>query len=188
MRPVLAALAACLLFLPSVAGAALIYTGNWAGSYTDPQDQSGDLAGMDIKTISYASDGAYYYFQMEMYGDSVGGADYYGIYINNGALPTGRNWYTNSTYYVGFIGDDWTTTETSGSVVIADKGQDGNILQWKVQITGLASAFSWWGVTQKDDGIHDVDIAVTPIPATAMLLGSGLVGLVGLRRRSRTQA
>jgi hypothetical protein len=62
----------------------------------------------------------------------------------------------------------------------------GNKLEWK--IFGDAHAFSWWGVTEKAFSFRDISsqVVTTPIPSAAWLLGSGVVALIGLRRRRVT--
>jgi hypothetical protein len=60
----------------------------------------------------------------------------------------------------------------------------GNTLEWK--IFGNQTIFDWWGVTEKDGvGLMDISsqVTTTPIPSAAWLLGSGIVALIGFKRR-----
>lgn len=193
MRFGLAVVAASLLLVSSVAGAALLpasltgYGGaGWAQAVRDGNapDLDSTLSGMDINYVRSAYDGEYHYFQIEMY-SANGGADYYGVYLENGPLPTGRAWWTKGDYYIGFHGDT-TTLDTSnipaGAVVAG--ARSGLYLEWKVKGIDLSPGFSWWAVTE-NDSLRVADFAVVPIPNAAWLLGSGLIGLIGLRRRVR---
>jgi hypothetical protein len=190
VRFVLTIAAACLLIVPSAAGAAFTgYTGPWQQTVSDPKDQAAGLEQMDLQSISRAYDGGFYYFQLDAYADILpttpAFADYYGIYIKKGIVDTTEpDWYTsyNSDYYVR-LNEKWalaTKNVTGPEWVIVN----GN-LQWKFAASGLESGYSWWAVTQKGDGINVSDYAIAPIPNAFWLLGSGLVGLIGLRRRIR---
>lgn len=186
MRFVLAVMVGFLLFAPSVAGAALIYTGAWDKTIADP---TGDAtSGMDISSVSIANQDGGLYFQMTLQA-SASGSNYYRIYYypdTTGGYP----WPTQ--YFVGYNGD-LTATETGGGVSIIDAGFNDarTTLQWKVSgIPANATGyFSWWGFTYNDTTSWEIDFTPksigTPIPNSVWLLGSGLIGLIGLRRRMR---
>ena len=179
----------CLLFVPSVAGAAVI---------ADPRDVAVDLSGMDIHYLSHTFDSSTgtSFFEMEMYGNA-GFADYYTIYLSEDTPDQAeRGWYISSEY----IGYDsaWNVDYNVGTFVDSDhftrQVVDGEgstvtvrVLTWTVKDldTELGPNFAWWGVNEKFAGTNIVDIAIAPIPNAAWLLGSGLIGL---RRRSRKQA
>lgn len=61
-------------------------------------------------------------------------------------------------------------------------------LTWSTNITPGNGAFSWWAVAYKPDKAYllsnEQKTAATPIHGAAWLLGSGILGLIGLRRRS----
>lgn len=62
-------------------------------------------------------------------------------------------------------------------------------LTWSTTIDPGIGAFSWWAAAFKPGKAYLISdeqkVAATPIPGAAWLLGSGILGLVGLRRRSK---
>ncbi len=180
-----------LLSSPALSATTLFYTGTWDQTFMDPKDQAIGLEPMDIQSVSRYFDGDFYYFQIQMYGD-IGNAtplfaDYYGIYIKNGPVDTSEEFWYAFSDYKAVLKENGTLALKNVSEV--DKVIEGDVLQWKFKIDGkLPSDFSWWAVTQKGDNVNVADYAIAPIPNAAWLLGSGLVGLIGLRRRSRKQA
>lgn len=186
VRFVLTIAAACLLIVPSAVGAALIYNGAWDKTIADP---TGDAtSGMDISSVSIASRNGDLYFQMTLQA-SAAGSNYYRIYYYPDTMG-GYPWPTQ--WFVGYNGS-LSATENGGGVSIVDAGFDDTrtILQWKVSgiPTNAAGYFSWWGFTYNDTTTWEIDFTPksigTPIPNAFWLLGSGLVGLIGLRRRIR---
>lgn len=177
-----AVMVGCLLFAPSVAGAAIL-----SQTYLDPQDLDPalNLQGMDIQYFSHAYDTetGFHTFSLDMYGP-VGGADQYGVYIKNGPVDTSEEFWYAFYAYRAKVNENW---------VLAYSGMEdvsytinGEVLEWKMKIPTLdLNNYSWWAVTQKGDGINVSDYAIAPIPNSVWLLGSGLIGLIGLRRRMR---
>jgi hypothetical protein len=72
-------------------------------------------------------------------------------------------------------------------------GSFGKILEWKVNKDEIqGSIFNFMGATTDSTGLltgtHPYDIVATPIPAAAWLLGSGIIGLIGIKRRNQNRA
>ncbi|MGE4291664.1 MAG: VPLPA-CTERM sorting domain-containing protein [Desulfovibrio sp.] len=61
----------------------------------------------------------------------------------------------------------------------------GNLAIYSIVLTA-ADSFAGAGSTNSDYGFHSMETTTTPIPGAVWLLGSGLFGLVGLRRRTRS--
>jgi hypothetical protein len=50
----------------------------------------------------------------------------------------------------------------------------------------IGNSFAWWAATlHLDDYHHTNPVSATPIPNAAWLLGSGVLALIGLKRRNR---
>lgn len=64
----------------------------------------------------------------------------------------------------------------------------GKTLEWKVTADHIGLDFTWFASATGSGGIDKTEnahVAATPIPGAVWLLGSGLVGLIGLRARGR---
>jgi hypothetical protein len=66
--------------------------------------------------------------------------------------------------------------------------QDGAILEWKVKKDALPGSFNWYAATHNVGltcpvGTNDT-VSVVPLPSALWLLGTGLLALVGIRRRN----
>jgi len=62
---------------------------------------------------------------------------------------------------------------------------NGSTLTWTINKSQLASGFSWLAATYGNNGLFldKSNVALTPIPNAIWLFGSGVVALVGLKRR-----
>ena len=68
----------------------------------------------------------------------------------------------------------------------------GKTLEWRVKEGGnfvIGSSFRWWAASMlpgdcDGHGKRTYDVMATPIPSAAWLLGSGIIGLIGLKRRA----
>ena len=136
-------------------------------------------------------------------------AGLYGIYIDSlpgggSGLDTSYVPYTLSgidyivdshfqTEFGGWWQDDYHIWNGSaydlGTPPVAQQSENSGItLEWKVAAGDIGTAFTWWAATH-DIG-SEVDTydmtgpqTVVPIPTAIWLLGSGLVGLIGFRRK-----
>jgi len=72
----------------------------------------------------------------------------------------------------------------------------GKALEWRVREGGnfvIGSSFTWWAASMLPgdcygSGKLTYDVMAPPSPNAAWLLGSGLIGLIGLKRRKRKTA
>jgi hypothetical protein len=62
---------------------------------------------------------------------------------------------------------------------------EGNVMEWRIGPQNFSGNFQWWAATTNSLGqMKDLTASVTtPIPNAAWLLGSGILALIGLRRR-----
>ena len=147
--------------------------------------------GQDITAAYYAANADYRYFRMDL----------------KGAPDTGSNGYA-PLYRIQVSGDGSISTFAfpfpppsllfaSGTAGLGPvfARQTGGTLEWAIERAKLPETFSWYALTGTHidgglSGIFDITntAVVTPIPSAALLLGTGLIGLVGLRRRSSRKA
>lgn len=173
---------------------AMLYS-SWGGSpnISDPNSDAGGGA-KDITGIWYAKDATNNYFRMDLNG-AISAADHaglYGIYITSTvpspdtipstaglvamiAFDFNSNLYTAASY---------TPSGTAIPVSIPfQKSDDGKTLEWSVPLTSLDGFFYYMGATITG-AVNDTTTATaTPIPSTVWLLGTGVIGLIGLKRR-----
>jgi hypothetical protein len=95
----------------------------------------------------------------------------------------------------------WRRDEFQGSDNFLFQALDGGkTLEWRVKEAGnfiIGSSFTWWAASMLPGGDHSAPITydltgasvfpsnspAVPIPSAAWLLGSGVIGLIGLKRR-----
>jgi hypothetical protein len=170
--------------------------------------------GQDIRNAFYAVNDGYKYFRMELYGspnqDANGYASIYGFFINSGngwnfplyldplVVPTVDS-FLNATVTptlsgnLQFLPDGRTFNNLLGIVAFDDLRFDrnGKYLDWAIPQNQLPDNFTWLAAT-----LHSSTLTVLaktaavapPIPSAALLLGTGIIGLVGLRRRGFRKA
>lgn len=165
---------------------ATIYTAH------SPEDTSID-AGFDILNVSVDDSGADYLFSMVLRGAPSTAGSTYGIYLGlpgNTDFPTvvdsGVENYLNWSRRLGFRFDDNGTFFNGTSIQDVAFMKNDSTLQWVVGKDLIGSDwFLFSGATFNQSQLIDsTSVAATPIPGAAWLLASGLIGLVGLRRKS----
>jgi len=174
----------------SQASASYLY--DWTGP-SSITDASGDVTkingskteGQDITQAWYALNNGYAFFRMDLAiaPDVNSYADIYGIHITNGSIDLNLNAVKAS----GSIA--YSTTQTG--LTFQHSEADPKTLEWKISaadITKLGlnvtNPFTWNAFTKwNGDTADTTSTATTPIPGAIWLLGSGLFGLVAMRRR-----
>ena len=180
VRFVLAVMVGCLLFAPSVAGAALVPAGGWQQIADDDEEYSAKYAYMDIDYAQHSFEGGFHFFQIVLVGNSTTAADY-SIVIKQG---TGGSYPDPGDISFGFQN---LVLFDPATVVLEQGGAGTTTLGWRTNNLNGWTAFTWWAVAMQDTSMAaDWTVpVVTPIPNAVWLLGSGLIGLIGLRRRIR---
>ena len=150
--------------------------------------------GKDIEKIGVGSDSNQYVFRM--YLDSAPTtSDYgtiYGIYLGASSPPTDysiESLLKKNTKgvlsYSYLLGDTSFNLATNGF----SRLDNGKTLEWKIDKTDVTGDWNFLlGATANSSGetVYDhTNVAATPIPAAAWLLGSGIIGLIGIRRRNQ---
>ncbi len=117
-----------------------------------------------------------------------------GITSNNYAtdykLYVGSKTFTANLTWVGPGGNtpQWFRTPNPGDFGSTATG--GKLLEWKLtaaDLSGIDPNSTWWFETFEGTALKDTTAPasiLTPIPNAAWLLGSGIICLIGLKRRT----
>ena len=206
-------IAATILFASTQPAAAAFSWYDWTDGYQVVHD-SRNLSltkGQDIRNAFYAVDDGYKYFRMELYGSpnqgANGYANLYGFFVQSG----NGNKYPEFTSPLGFNVDSYLDVSvkpklSGGLKFTPDSGtfsggkeyafdlkyeRNGKYLDWAIPKDQLPDNFTWLAATLKKGSwvvLNATAPVATPIPSAALLLGTGVIGLIGLRRRSAGKA
>ena len=182
-QPLAALFAVLFMAIASQPAFAYLYTSWGAPTISDPGFDAGAGA-KDITGVWYAKDTSFHYFRMDVT-EPIWNLDHANLYsIILSTSPNALTAYTSD-------GITFAASPASPNFEFSD----GKRLEWKIPRTDLADVFQFSGSTISFFAgppfvqFHDTTATVaTPIPSAALLLGTGLIGLVGLRRRSFRQA
>jgi len=174
--------------------------------------------GQDIRNAFYAVNEGYKYFRMELYGSpgegANGYANMYAFFINKGegghypeysaplVIDATPPTFPVDSYLAAFakptLGGGLQFTPDSGTFIGGDEyafdlryERNGKYLDWAVPEDQLPDSFTWMAATLKKGSwilLNSTAAVATPVPSAALLLGTGIICLVGLRRRSRPAA
>lgn len=129
---------------------------------------------------------------------SVAGVDYI-LYLYNTGNGSNKE-AVGARMWDGSNFASWSPTGGFNFANNADISSDKLTLQWKILQSDITTDFSPWffagatrigGGTDNSAWLTSTDItgtASTPIPSAAWLLGSGVIGLIALKRRNRKTA
>jgi hypothetical protein len=192
-----------LLSFSAVPSFAALDWDNGAG-ITWTKDNTGDVAspGKDIVKVGVGTDNVGYIFRMYLLAAPEGTRDagtIYNVILGASSFPQDYaiesifKWkYSRTSPGYGFtlVGDSISVTEFS---VVNNLGS--HYLEWKVDKDQIDSGFYFMGATTDGSGLttsghlyDKTEVAATPAPAAAWLLGSGIIGLIGIRRRNQNRA
>ena len=198
------------LFFAGSAHAAYLYDWTQAQMLTDSTPDSSGLQNSDNITKAWHgyTDGTHY-FRLDLAGTLSKSTDY-GIYIDSkaggGTTPpaNGIDYYLLSNYVKATwdtkegrwitTGNNDRFTSTSGqSLFFQSSENSGKTLEWSISPKGqwdFGTSFNWLAATTSDSGalLDKTQVAATPIPGAVWLLGSGILGLVGMKRRKNVAA
>jgi hypothetical protein len=150
--------------------------------------------GRDITAAFYAANADYRYFRMDLKGAPDTGANNYAPLYS---ILIGGSSSLNTIALSNPFPPPSLLLFSGGPPALGEvfSRQTGATLEWAIERSKLPETFSWYGLTANlgaggISGIFDItnSAVVTPIPSAALLLGTGLIGLVGLRRRSARKA
>ena len=201
-------LACVLTFGLAVPPASASFVFNWSSpgvishvdTDTNPPGPVPDSAGQNISKVWWGWASNAHYFRMDLAATPTVSdfADRYGIHVDfksnvGNPLYSGidtllTSEFNGSAYTPLLKAWDGHKFATVNDPILSWTGFDfqrsGNTLEWK--IFGNATIFNWWGVTEKEGGLMDVSskVTTTPIPSAAWLFATGVLALVGLKRKS----
>jgi hypothetical protein len=116
--------------------------------------------------------------------------DIQNFFIGNTYTASIQKWNGSTTWtdQTSAAGLQWNGASTNGLV-------SGNSIEFQINNTLFNGVFNVWGGTITPTSgnnyatiVDDTGAMVTPIPSAAWLLGSGIVGLIGLKRRMARKA
>ena len=186
---------------------------DWTDGFQVVHDGNDGLPkGQDIRNAFYAAKDDYRYFRMELAGKPNQGANgfasVYGFFIDSGSGEKYPEYSSLLGLDAGNYLDAFTKPKKSGGLKFTpDSGtlsggtdyafdgvkfeRNGKYLDWAIPKDQLPDTFSWVAATFHSSTLTLLDksnAVTTPIPSAAWLLGSGIIGLIGLKRRRSNKA
>jgi hypothetical protein len=170
-------------------------------------------AGQDITNVWHAYDGGSHFFRLDLLGEpSRRHHDFskiYGFYIDSkpGGNPAdfllpGALSGIDYILYVSVVREghslnfrpaklkEWNTGRFDsihgGVEAFQHTRNGGKALEWKIDDSRIDTTFNWWAVSSnKLYGTVSANDIATPIPGAAWLFGTGVLALIGLRKKRR---